>query len=409
MFSCHPRRCICLPFFKGEGAFMHDQLLKLRPIPNHFHREDQNVCEKCMSQFASSGSPLIDAVHEYTYVTGQLASLLMEGTLEFFRALVRSIRLGLKRVGTLHASPAKKFSKDHVHENGQHVCEKCLTGFTSTGSSLVDNIGEYFHMAHEVMLVVAQFILIAGMGIGMVVAALFPTLAGRKSAYEESLNQKARERRKRRMDERQREIEEARAYDKERDDWFNSRDNKWRSDVQKSHAFSDKLDKEWKDKVDAAHTYDEDLDVEWRRRIAEDDERCEKEYDQFEKNRIKINNVDLSQRVFVRNEELVEDDLLLKEVKNTIKSVEDGIDDPEKLRKVSEELLKQREELAAKDLRRQKLYDGYHDKIWQANSYYRRADDAFRNGDNEEGEGFIRSAQSAEADADQLYCQFHSV
>lgn len=153
---------------------MHDQFFKLRPIPNHFHREDQIVCEKCMSQFASSGNPLIDAVREYFYVTGQLTSMLMENAFNKLIVLGRNLK------------------------------------------PLVENISEFLYMTNELMLLVAQILLIAGMGLAMLVAALFPTLTGGKSAYEQSLDQQARERRQRHLNERQKEIDEQEEFEKNR-------------------------------------------------------------------------------------------------------------------------------------------------------------------------------------------------
>lgn len=431
---------------------MQDQSLKLRAIPNHFHREDQIVCERCMSQIASSGSPLVDGFHEYVYVTGQLIGLLIDSGVRLLVALARSVKFGLNRVGSIHASQTKKNVKDHVHENGQQVCEKCLTGFTSTGSTIIDHIGEYFHMAHEVMLLFAQFILIAGLGIGMVITALFPTLAGRRSPREESLNQQARERRQQRWEERQREIEERKAYDKERDDWFNSnhaklradkqryaqwsnqldqqfgagkeethsqkqkrsqfndtREEEWRNKVKKSRALSDKVDKEWKDKIAEAHKYDEELDREWRRRVEEDNERYEKECDEYERNCAKINSVDLSHGVFIRADELLEDDLIVKDVNNTLRGVESGVEDPERLRIISEELLRFREESAARDARRQQLYSNYRDRYWEAGKLHRDAIDAFNREEFAKGEGLIRAAEAADADANRIYNQFLSV
>jgi len=96
-------------------------------------------------------------------------------------------------------------------------------------------------------------------------------------------------------------------------------------------------------------------------------------------------------------------------MKNTIKGVESGVDDPEKLRKLSEELLKQREDLAAKDKCRLQFYNGYRDRECDAINDYRDAHNAFLDGNYELGEKLIKSAQRAEADADHLYRQFLNV
>jgi hypothetical protein len=313
---------------------MQDQSLKLGAIPNHFHREDQIVCERCMSQIASSGSPLVDGFHEYVYVTGQLIGLLIDSGVRLLVALARSVKFGLNRVGSIHASQTKKNVKDHVHENGQQVCEKCLTGFTSTGSTIIDHIGEYFHMAHEVMLLFAQFILIAGLGIGMVITALFPTLTGRRSAREESLNQQARERRQQRWEEHQREIE---------------------------------------------------------------------------LNRCKINSPELSQRMFLHNEELVEDDLQVREFKHIKDAVNRGEEDTEKAREASEELLRNRTELAEKNARRQRHFDKYRDKYFEAKVLHKEADDAEKDGDEEKHNRKRRDAYKAESDSQHSYRKFLNV
>jgi len=76
-----------------------------------------------MSQIASAG-PLADALSEYLYVSGQLFGLIAEGMSDFFLALVKSLRLGLKKAGTDLGVHTARRKVDHVHAHGQQVLRK---------------------------------------------------------------------------------------------------------------------------------------------------------------------------------------------------------------------------------------------------------------------------------------------
>lgn len=133
--------------------------VRVRPRLDHFHRDEQMVCERCMSKLASSGSPLYDAFSEYVYVSKQLLFIFAESTFQ-------------------------------------------LAGW------LLNQTRENIYIANEILLIVAKFVLFASMGIGMLVAALCPSLAGGKSAQEEELDRQFRAKKQREWEERQKEIEE---------------------------------------------------------------------------------------------------------------------------------------------------------------------------------------------------------
>ncbi len=123
-----------------ENFPMAIELIKVRPRPDHFHRDGQAVCERCMSKLASSGSPLYDAVSEYFFVSKQLLLIFAESIFQFAIWLLEQ-------------------TKEHIY------------------------------IANEILLIIAKFVLFTSMGIGMAVAALFPAVAGGKSAYEEELDE----------------------------------------------------------------------------------------------------------------------------------------------------------------------------------------------------------------------------
>lgn len=148
--------------------------VRVRPRLDHFHRDEQMVCERCMSKLASSGNLTYDAFSEYVYVSKQLLLILAESIFQ-------------------------------------------LTGW------LLYQTRENIYIANEILLIIAKFVLFASMGIGMFVAALFPSLAGGKSAQEEELDRQFSAKKQREWEERQKEIEEfKRTRDKVNSAMYNS-------------------------------------------------------------------------------------------------------------------------------------------------------------------------------------------
>jgi hypothetical protein len=47
---------------------MTTDLIKVQPRPDHFHKDNQAVCERCMSKIASSGNSVFDLVQEQSYL-----------------------------------------------------------------------------------------------------------------------------------------------------------------------------------------------------------------------------------------------------------------------------------------------------------------------------------------------------
>lgn len=332
---------------------MQRELVKIRPIPNHFHKAGQVVCERCMSQIASSGNSIIDALHEYSYVTAQLTRICLEGALCFLISLSQIIATGILR--------------------------------------MVPNIREFCFQANEVLLIVAQFVLVAALGIGAVISAMFPGVTGRKSAYDEELDNRYKAKKQKEWEQLQKDKRDAQAYDEERDAQFRAHHEKLRALKGARAEWSESRYKSWIKEQEEAYARD-DADLE-----------------EYEKNRQSINGPELNAPKIFMGTELAEDDYLVKSINNTIKGIENGTDDPEKLRKMSEELIKQRQDTANKDARRRELMNKCKDKDWEASRLFADADRAFKKGDRDEGERLLSRAYSAQSDANGLHNQFLAV
>lgn len=293
------------------------ELIKVRPRPDHFHHDGQAVCERCMSKLASSGSPLYDAVSEYFYVSKQLLFILAESIFQFAIWLLEQ-------------------TKEHIY------------------------------IANEILLIIAKFVLFASMGIGMAVAALFPSVAGGKSAYEEELDKRYKEKKQREWERRQEDLESSRAFDQLRDQEFQSK----RADF-----------------------------------YARDDEELVK----FQKTRDKVNSPVYNGPKIVTTAESAEDEYLVKRANSRLKGVENGTESIEDLRKDADEVFRHRCEAAAKDERRRDLLNRCRDKDWEAQRLYDDAEKAFNRGDDREGEGLVRRGDSARRDANALYNEYLTV
>ena len=321
--------------------------------PNHYHQEDLVVCERCMSQIASSGIPIVDALNEYSYVSVQLARICLEGAFYSLLALSRLLAAGILR--------------------------------------MVPNIREFCYQANEVLLIVAQFVLFAALGIGAVVGAMFPGVTGKRTAYDEELDRKYRAKKQQEWERLQQDKREAQAYDDERDAQFREHHEKLRALKSARAEWSESLYNSWRKKRDEAYAR-EDSDLQ-----------------EYEKNRLSINGPELNAPKIFMGTELAEDDYLVKGINNTIKGIENGTDDPEKLRKMSEELIKQRQDTANKDARRRELMNKCKDKDWEASRLFADADREFKKGNRDEGERLLSRAYSAQSDANGLHNQFLSV
>lgn len=279
----------------------------------------------------------------------------------------------------------------HSHGDGRIVCEHCMSTLASSGSKFWDTVHEYVYVANEILLIVAQFVLIISMGTGMLLAAMFPTVVGRKTAYEENLDRQYKARKQRDWELLQKDKAEKQAYDEERDSAFKAHREKLQA--QKSaHA-------KWSDAQD--HRLRQELQEKYARE--------ERDIDEYDRNKEKLNSASLNSPKLFFGTELAEDDYMVKKINNTLIGVEQGTDDAEQLRKLSEKLIEQRQDTANKDARRRELLKEYNDKDLEAYRLRCDADEAHRRGDYIEGDRLARRAGYAWVDAEALYNQFLSV
>ncbi len=293
------------------------ELIKVRPRPDHFHRDGQAVCERCMSKLASSGSPLYDAVSEYFYVSKQLLFIFAESIFQF-------------------------------------------------AIWLLDQTKEHIYIANEILLIIAKFVLFASMGISMAIAALFPSVAGGKSAYEEELDKRFKEKKQREWERRQEDIENSRAFDQARD-------------------------------------------LDFQSKLAENHARKDRELEKFQNVRDKANSAVYNSPKLLSATESAEDDYLTKRANNTIEGVKNGTESIENATKDADEVLKHRRDTAAKDERRQILIRRVKAKDWEAQDYWVEGDKAEKAGEYEEAEDYYQRAIAAEREAKGLYNEYLSV
>lgn len=263
-----------------------------------------------MSQIASSGNWFIDAASEIAYVTGQLFMLAI---------------------------------KTAIH-----------------------NFDEFIHMSYEVLLIVAKFTLVVGGGMAMLIAAMFPTVAGQKSDYEQQLDNRAREKREQEWRRRRKEIEDKRSYDEERD-----------------KAFYERAEENYKRKSREIHEYNNNADL--------------------------LNGPAISTSLLDVGNDVAVDDSMVKEINNLRIGVENGTEDPEKLREASEKLIKEREDKARKDARRYELHDKCRAKDFEADRLYQDADRKFKEGKPAEALDLYARGDSARRDANGLYNEYLAV
>lgn len=366
------------------------KLIKARARRDHFHRDDQIVCERCMSKLASSGSLLYDEVSEYFYVTRQLLCIFVQCIVKCLFWLLASVLLFFLKPGSACLS-LSKVHQAHMHKNGQQFWEKRLTNFCSFGSPFVDTLGDYIYTVREILMLLAKFVLFVSLGIGICVAAIFPAVTGRKSAHEEELDSRFRARKQREWEERQRDIEIGRAYDEARDQELQMQRTELSALKQKRAAWTDALDKQWQKKVQ------------------EDIARDQEEFKKFQKNRDKINSASFnSARTISANEPANDDDLVMR-TNNRLRGVESGVEDPEDLRRDTDEVLRHRQDTAANDARRRELQNRYKDRDWEAHRLMADGDRARKQGKNDEADHLYRQAKIAQSEAGGLYSQFLSV
>ncbi len=345
-----------------------------------------------MSHIASSGSPTLDALSEYTYVAKQLTRICIESAINIVFSLVRSVAIGITHLfrGGRGTSSSREKSKTHAHECNSEVCEECMKGFTSSGSPFIDALREYAHTGHEILLIFAKFVLFVCMGLGMLVAAVFPAMVGGKSAYDEELDNKYREKRKREWSELQRDKNNQQSFDDERDAHFKAHHEKLRA-LKAGRA-----------ELGASQSARaEQLAAQYQREV--------NELDEYEKNRSSINGPELSAPKLFSGTELAEDDHLVSSINNAIKGVENGTEEAEKVRKLSEELMKQRRETSAKDEKRRDLLNQSRAKDWEGHRLLTDGDRAAKEGDWKKADDLYRRGDAALGDANGLYNQYLSV
>lgn len=319
---------------------MTPELIKVKPIPDHFHQDNQVVCERCMSQLVSAGNPHIDSFNEFMYVTGQLVAISLKG-----------------------------------------ICSLVLV-ISKRARPFLEAIREHIYIANEVLLIVAKFLLFVSIGIGMLVAALFPTIVGRKTAHEEDLDNKYRAKKQKEWERLQQDKKEQQEFDDERDALFRNHHEKLRA-MKAGYA-------RWSDAQDAA----------WKKKLEEKYERDAEEMKKYNKNVQETKTAELSRPMLLHTSEQAEDDYLVRTANQLALGVERAVEDPEKARKAAEELVKEREELARKDMRRVDLIDRYKHKAWEAERLRREADIERRSGNDEEAERKERLEIQTQAEAD---------
>lgn len=73
-------------------------LIKVRPSPDHFHKDNQAVCERCMSKLASSGNFVFDVIQEQSFLLCRVVEICLAALWQALTHIHRKAQTEWKRV-----------------------------------------------------------------------------------------------------------------------------------------------------------------------------------------------------------------------------------------------------------------------------------------------------------------------
>lgn len=303
------------------------------------------LCEHCLSQMVLSQNPLMNNIQDAFVAVSQF---LLSAYGSITEALTSPINL-LKK--SLVKPLAERKIRTHTHKPGQHLCEQCMSEFHSSGTMWLDEAKEYSYIAGRGLLVVFECIGIFIIGIVMLIVTVFPHVVRAKTPEE-------------------REAEALQAAAR---------------DADFARKKQDQLDWEDGQKEEFAA----------RKREIEKQKDADDQMKKHNETVTNINNALPGNKIIDVGSDVLADDQKVKELNATMRAVEDGKEDPAKLRKLADDLLSQRQEKAQKDARRYELDDQVRENDRKARQLAEDAERKARAAKRDEAEELARRSDDA--------------
>jgi hypothetical protein len=214
-----------------------------------------------------------------------------------------------------------------------------------------EDIREHIYVTGQALLMVIQFVGIFVYGIAMIVAAFFPHHFRQKTAEDHAREAEQHQQKQQKLNE---------EFMSKKAQVEKERENEKEDELRRRNAWLDEKATSDEDAASATRDF----------------------WNTYEKRRVELNQMAVEPVVDLHNA-VLEDDHRVKEINNVLKGVENGTEDPNKLRQLTDSLVKERDELVARDRQKKGLAQ-------QATSKHQRYVSLFQ-----KGERLLAQAHSA--------------